>query len=275
MSITLVLLPVVLAMYAIMGKENFEKWVDSMQIKLPTSFKTQSELTAIVRKAGYDADEWGGMVKTHIRGEQMFFFWQQIDGKWVAVFSKDIPQSEIKSLIAKVEKSAGRLVFDTEVLAQVEAPKSPRSPSEPPPLKPSTPTPKDATATTAPRRRVTVLPQQTYPTNFRDRDLLLRVLAEYTMNPTVDSQGRINCETANCKLLFVQQLNQPFSIEVIKSPNISDVFQDLNQLNGRYCEVVQADAVRNVKARLADKGLSLEHEEVLADNTVVLTVQIQ
>ena len=274
MSVSLVLLPIGLAMYAIMGKENFNKWVDSLQIKLPTNFTFQSQLTAVVRKAGYDAEDWSGMVKTHIQGEQMFFFWQHIDGKWVAVFSKAIPQSEIKTLIAKVEKSAGRPIFDTEVLAQVEATKPIRSPSEPPPLKPSN-SPKDTTATPSPRRRVKVLPQQTYPTNFRDRDLLLRVLAEYTMNPTVDGQGRITCETANSKLLFVQQRDQPFSVEVLKAPHMSEVFQDLNQLNGRYCEVIQADTVRSVKNRLAEKGLALEQEEILPDNTVVLTVQIQ
>ena len=273
MSVSLILLPVGLAMYAIMGKKNFEKWAESLQIKIPTSFASKSELASVVQKAGYDANDWGGMVKTHIRGEQLFFFWQQIDGKWVAVFGKSDPQSDIKSLIANVEKAAGRAVFDTEVLAEVEAASISRSPTEPPPLKASKAPPKKASA--APRRRIKVLPQQTYPTNFRDRDLLLRVLAEYTMNPTVDSQGRITCETANCKLLFAQQRDQPFSVEVLKAPQMSEVFQDLNQLNGRYCEVIQADTVRSVKARLADKGLALEQEEILPDNTVVLTVQIQ
>jgi len=274
MSVSLILLPVGLALYAVMGKENFEKWVNSMQVKVPTTFANQQELALCVRKAGYDADDWAGMVKTHIRGEAAFFFWQLIDGVWTAVFDKSIPQSEIKTLIARVEKAAGRQVFvsesPTEVSLEANPTQSAGKPAEPPPLPKKGPSETGQPA----RRRVQVLDRQVYPTNFRDKDLLLRVLAEYTLNPTVDAQGRITCQTGNCEFVFTQQDDQPFMVDVVKAPELSEVFQNLAQLNQSYCEVIQADAVRNVKSRLHEKGLVLEQEEVLPDKTIVLTVEI-
>lgn len=274
MSVSLILLPVGLALYAVMGKENFEKWVNSMQVKVPTAFAGQQELALCVRKAGYDADDWAGMVKTHIRGEAVFFFWQKIDGVWTAVFDKSIPQSEIKTLISRVEAAAGKQVFlsesPTEVNLEATPGHSSGKPAEPPPL------PKQGPGETGQpaRRRVHVLDRQVYPTNFRDKELLLRVLAEYTLNPTVDAQGRIKCQTGNCEFVFTQHDDQPFMVDVVKAPELSEVFQNLAQLNQSYCEVIQADAVRNVKSKLHEKGLVLEQEEVLPDKTVVLTVEI-
>lgn len=258
MSVSLILLPVGLALYAVMGKKNFEKWVDSMQVKIPTKFLNESDLCRCVRKAGYDADTWGGMIKTHMRGEAMFFFWQKIDGVWTAVFAKSIPQSEIKQLIKKIEEVAGRQVFESD--AQSSTAESATTP------------PGQRTDTS--RRRITVLSKQIYPTNFRDRERLMRVLAEHALNPKVDAQGRIACETEAFSFAFTQQDDQPFTVEIHKAPQLTEVFQNLAQLNEDYCQVIQADAVRNVKSRLQEKGLHLEQEETLPDKTVVLTVQI-
>jgi len=237
-----------------MGPKNFNAWIDSMQTKIPTDFKDRAELSQCVRRAGYDADDFGGMVKTHLKGEASFFFWQQIDGKWTAVFSNQIPQADIKTLITRIETAAGRQAFLSE--APVAQPASPQ------------------VAAAQPRRRIQVLERKIYPTNFRDSEKLVGVLAEHSLSPIVDRQGRVTCDTSSGKLLFVQQENQPFTVEILRAPNMQDVFQTLNQLNQGYCQVIQSETVSNVKSRLGQKGLSLHSEEVLADNTVVLTVEI-
>lgn len=86
MSVCIALLPVALAIRIVMGKENFENWVRAQQVRVPTSFKTELELARAVKKAGYDAIKFGSSIKTHIDGEKNFFFWELVDGKWIAIF---------------------------------------------------------------------------------------------------------------------------------------------------------------------------------------------
>lgn len=240
MSVSLVLLPIGLAMYAIMGKKNFDAWVDSMQTKVPTTLTDVAELSLCVRKAGYDAEPWGGMLKTHVKGESTFFFWQKINERWTAVFDKSFPQNDIKTLIRSVEAAAGRRVFEWA---------------------------EDS-------KRVNLLKVQMYPTNFRDREKLLRVLQDYALNPQQTENGEIVCPLGTGKLVFRQEGTQPFSVQVAQLPNLAEVFQHLGQINERYCQVIQADTCSKLKARLGETGMTLENEEVLPDKTIVLTISL-
>jgi hypothetical protein len=52
MSVCIALLPVALAMRVVMGKKNFENWVNAQQIKVPSNFTTELELTRTVKKGG-------------------------------------------------------------------------------------------------------------------------------------------------------------------------------------------------------------------------------
>lgn len=254
MSVSIVLLPVALAMYVVMGKANFEAWVDSMQTKIPTQFKSKDELVFCVRKAGFDANEFAGMIKTHLKGDSLFFFWQLIDEKWVAVFGKSDPQPEIKHLIREVETAVGRPVFLWEESDSASAERT--------------------TSARPAKRRISVMEKRLFPTNFRDKELLLRVLAEYSLNPAVDAAGAITCTGSGCKFVFIQQEDQPFVVEVQKAPSLNVIYDSIAVLDAGYAKTVQADAVRNVKNSLQERGLTLENEEILQDNTVVLTVQI-
>ena len=100
------------------------------------------------------------------------------------------------------------------------------------------------------------------------------MLAEYSLNPSVDHGGAITCTGSGCKFVFTQQNDQPFVVEVLKAPSLNAIYDSIAVLDSGYAKTVQADAVRNVKNSLHEKGLTLESEEVLQDNTVVLTVQI-
>ena len=84
MSVSLALLPVALALRVVMGKENFEAWVASQQERAETDITSEFELARLLKQAGYDAVKFGALVKTHLDGERAFFFWEFIDGKWVA-----------------------------------------------------------------------------------------------------------------------------------------------------------------------------------------------
>ncbi|WML33263.1 hypothetical protein [Clostridium sp. OS1-26] len=74
MSISLALIPLALVVRGVMGKKRFEEMVESLQVKVKTNFKDEKELVSTVRKAGFDAVQWGDSIKTHINGEKNFSF---------------------------------------------------------------------------------------------------------------------------------------------------------------------------------------------------------
>ncbi len=111
MSIQLALVPIALALRVVMGKDNFNNWVNSLQVKIPTNFEDELDLVSTVKKAGYDAEKWGGSIKTHIQGEQEFFFWELIDGKWTAVFAKSDSKEAVSQFMKDLESKSNRRIF--------------------------------------------------------------------------------------------------------------------------------------------------------------------
>jgi hypothetical protein len=241
MSISLVLLPVALALRLVMGKQRFESWVDSLQLKVSTEFQDEKDLLITVRKAGYDAEHWGGSIKTHARGEEFFFFWDQIDGVWTAVFSKSDSQSDITRFIRDLEKKAERRIFKWSEDGQ----------------------------------KVITLPTKTFPTNFRDPDLLIKALDDYGLAPMQAGDGVIVSKSGNCQMIFRQAENEPFNVEVRNAPDVRQIFQHLNEINDGYCHNVQSRTYQNLTSRIAERGLTIEQEEVLDDNSIVITLSIR
>jgi hypothetical protein len=241
MSISLILLPVALALRVVMGKQNFESWIDSLQIKVATEFQDEKDLFITVRKAGYDAEQWGGTIKTHARGEEFFFFWEQIDGVWTAVFAKSDSKTDIKRFIRDLEQKTGRRIFKLDDDGQ----------------------------------NVVMPTTKTFPTNFRDSELLMKALGDYGLTPVQAGDGAIACQAGNCQLTFRKAENQPFSVEVRNSPDVRQIFQHLNEINDGYCHSVQSRTYQNLTSRIAERGLVIEREEVLDDNSIVITLNIR
>lgn len=257
MSVSLALVPVALTLRLVMGKKNFSKWVDSMQDKVPTTFKNELELTRAVRKAGYDAEKWGGSIKTHIDGEELFFFWELIDGQWTAVFDKSDDKTLIERFMADINRAAGRQVFGGDSSVHALAQRQSASQSQP---------------------RIAqekVVPSATFPTNYRDGELLFRTLKEFGVNPTRHGAD-IRCQAENSVLTFRQSGGDgPFHVEVLNAPDLRKVYNYLSDVDEEYKRVLQNSVVQKLKARVAEKNMTVESEEVLEDNSIVLTLNIR
>lgn len=238
MSVSIALLPVALAMRIIMGKENFENWVKAQQVRVPSSFKTELELSRAVKKAGYDAVKFGASIKTHIDGENAFFFWEFVDGKWIAIFSKHHDQAILNRFMSGVESAAGFKVFGE--LANTAA-----------------------VATTQ------------FPTNFRDGAMLIDALKEFGAHPTKRSDGSITCKIEHSELRFTQLGDSPFMVEVKNSPSLEQVYHYMSDIDDDYKRCVQTAVYEKVKARVADRNMAIESEEVLPDKTILMTLRIQ
>jgi len=239
MSLCIALIPIALAMRVAMGKENFEKWIESNQRRIPTSFKNERDLISTVEKAGYDTEKWGDSIKTHIKGEKEFLFWELVDGKWTAVFFKSCPEEDLRHFIQVIEKKSGRKIFEVQ----------------------------------HPTQKTTEIQARTFPTNFRDGHLLLKTLQETGINPNTHSNGHITCTIGQCTLRFYQVPGEPFNVE-LKAENIEQIFKDLSNLDETYKKCVQASTYENLMHRLQETNLNLESEEVLEDNSIVVTLAI-
>lgn len=241
MSVSLALIPVALTLRVVMGKEGFENWVQSMQVRRPTNFEHEVDLIVTVRKAGYDAEKWAGLIKTHIRGEQNFFFWELIDGTWTAVFAKSDSQQMVSHFIQDLEEKSGRKIFVTDQGSAESF----------------------------------VAPSQSFPTNFRDEQLLVKTLRDYGLQPKVQQSGGVTCRAGQSTLQFRPAEQGPFSVEVENAPNTQQVFQLLSTLDEDYKRGVQAAAYENLMNRVEQKNLTVESEEVLEDNSIVITLNVQ
>jgi hypothetical protein len=240
MSVSFALIPVALALRAVMGKERFHEWVGSLQIKIPTTFRDEIDLLTTVRGAGYDADKWGGSYKTHIGGEKLWFFWEQVDGSWTAVFGTSDPRDDIWAFIRDVEAKAGRHIFEWEEDGQ----------------------------------KPTVIQTRTFPTNFRDETLLRKTLSEYGVTPLAGDSGKLAWQINQTTLVFSQEDDQPFSLEVSNVTDMREVYSRLDDINEHYSRNVQLQTYQKLKDRIRSRGLVIQNEEVEQDESIVVTLTI-
>lgn len=245
MSVSLALIPVALTLRLVMGKNSYDKWVRSLEVREPTDFKSEMELVRTLRKAGYDAERYGGSIKTHFSDSDQFFFWEYIDEQWTAVFLKSDSRSSIKNLMLRMNQTAGGEIFSD---AQIDSYQSETDEMDATPM--------------------------IFPTNFRDRELLFRTLKEFGVNP-VREGDTLKCKVEDSLLVFRQsQEGAPLSVEIHNTPDLGKVYQYLSDVDEDYKRCLQSMIYERLKQRVTEKNMLIEHEEVLEDNSIVITINI-
>lgn len=249
MSVNLTLVPVALAIRAFMGKDRFEAWVKSNQVRVPSNLETEEDLFKVLHLAGYDAEKWGSIYKTHIRGEDLWFFWEREGGKWVAVFSKQIEQVEIDAFIKKLESCFDGTVFPYSAHDMYE--KSDQS--------------------------------RVFDTSFREEELLMQSLEDFGLASVKTSSGNIICRDQHhaengIALVFHREGgDQPYSMEIkgFENADMEKIYTDFCDLTDIYACNVQGNTYSSVIEKLENNGLSIENEYIdESDNSIVLTLII-
>ena len=240
MSVSLALIPVALAMRAVMGKENFNKWVESKQRRIETNVTKKEDLKRYLIKAGYDANEWGSSIKTHL-GKKDFFFWDLIDGKWVAIFSKSDSDAMIQKFIKQMESANNTNIFSSGL------------------------------------EKDFVKPIETlkYPTNFLDKEILLKTLKDYGINPTVKGE-EINFELSGVKIRLFRSGSEPYTVELTDSELSKDIYNEISLLDDDYTREVVDSTYEKLKKEIDKRNdLFIENVKIEEDNSVLVTVGIQ
>ncbi len=117
--------------------------------------------------------------------------------------------------------------------------------------------------------------EKIFQTPFMDREILMKTLNEEGVVNISEWENGLACEVDNYKLLFEQQdKNKPYTLKIscLENQNAEEKAADLNN---EYAMNVQEDAYLHILDKLKENNMQIENEEVMDDNTIVLTVNIE
>jgi len=116
--------------------------------------------------------------------------------------------------------------------------------------------------------------EKTFETPFMDETILTKTLEEHGVNNIVKWENGISGDVENYKLTFERaSSDKPYNLRItcLEQDNAEEKIGDLN---GEYALNVQEDAYLHILDKLKENNMQIEQEEVMEDNTIVLTVNI-
>ena len=119
-----------------------------------------------------------------------------------------------------------------------------------------------------------------YDTVFLDKDVLLKTLNEYGFDEIKDEGDQIVCRTEGFKINFYKEAkygvdsNEPYKMFIKTECEESDIEELINDISDQYTSNTQEESYNKIKDRLKKHNLEISEEEVLDDNSIVLTVNI-
>lgn len=240
MSVGIELLPVAIALNIIFASATLSSWQKSMQLKFLTRYTNERELVKALRIAGYDADRVGGTIKTHFSDGNAVCSWERIGGRWTAVFSCAESRELVTAFMRDLTAKLGQDLFIRH----------------------------------GQTGKVQPIPTRTFPTNFRDGDLLFATLESSGAAPARESSGDIVCRVGQAAMRFSPVENGAYLLQIENALDQEQIFQDLCALDGDYRRGVQQATYQRLKERVQHTSMAIESEEVLEDQSIVVTLTV-
>ena len=117
--------------------------------------------------------------------------------------------------------------------------------------------------------------EKSFETAFIDRKILVKTLGEHGVRClSEDEYGKITGTIDNYALTFEKmEADKPYFLKIscLDSDNAEE---KLGDLSSEYALNVQEEAYLNIVDKLKENNMQLEDEEVMDDNTIVLTVNL-
>ncbi|MCR5260514.1 MAG: hypothetical protein K6C94_01625 [Candidatus Gastranaerophilales bacterium] len=117
---------------------------------------------------------------------------------------------------------------------------------------------------------------QVYETPFMDNELLVRTLEEYGIKVIVNEENCITGEIERVKMNFVREdKSMPYKMS-IKFPKDCDEMQEeiAQNLYEEYGSNTQEETYIKIKEKIENTNMYIEDEEILDDDSIVLTINI-
>ena len=111
-------------------------------------------------------------------------------------------------------------------------------------------------------------------TNFKDSRLLYKTLSRHGLKINVIDNDNIVARCSGGVLTYRRSSDgEPYSVFVSEVKNMAELIENIQCLTDEYGVSVQEFTCENVKANL-EPDMHIESEEVLEDNSVLLTITI-
>ncbi len=243
MSVCVVMVPVVLTMRVVMGKERFEAMISGLEIIHETICTDKNQLIGVVRRARYDINEFGDLLKTHF-GKDNYFFWELRNGKWCAVFSKGDSSASIAELISRVNKASNKNFFADKNVEKTE-------------------------------NQEKEVPYRQFPTIFTDYNLLVKTLESLGLTVTAVDEV-ISCELDGCKMKFFKMTEEHFFVRIYNTKELEKGIKQLSGLNDEYQKNAQDFTYNKIIDQISKRAdIKLVNEYVEEDDTIILTLEVK
>ncbi len=110
-------------------------------------------------------------------------------------------------------------------------------------------------------------------TMFTDPGMLVKTLREHGLEVNQVSENEFVIQAPSGILhYFRQSADSPFLLEVKKVKNLQELLDSLDSLENEYGRNVQKFTYDKVMASLEEHGMSIESEEILEDDSILLTL---
>lgn len=121
--------------------------------------------------------------------------------------------------------------------------------------------------------------EKSFETAFMDKDLLIKTLEEHGVTNITTGEvwetNKISGQIDSYTLTFEKPSDdKPYYLKItcLDSDNPEE---KLNDINSEYALNTQEETYLSIVEKLKDNNMKLENEEVLEDNTIVLTVNLE
>lgn len=121
---------------------------------------------------------------------------------------------------------------------------------------------------------------QEFDTIFLDKNLLIKTLEEHGTSDLETEGDTIRCKL-ECFVLEFDKVNSNnstseniYKMKIFTKCDENQLEQMLTDINEEYALNTQEETYIKIKERLEKQGLKIDEEEVLDDNSIVLTVNI-
>lgn len=214
--------------------------------------KTMSELKTILKNAGLKLKKDGLFSKTFFKNyddrynfNYKYVLWVERQGLMTMTYDIDDDEMEIKQFTDKIEKSAGgKLFFGTKAgaLNRIEELNPP--------------------------------PEYLYQTKFTNADIITTVLDKNGISPRIKTDS-FEFKISGFDINLYKTKEGNYEIKAIGKGDTAIIESTLKNLTKKYDKIVQINICNDIKQRVAKSPtMQLQQEEVLEDESVLLTIRI-
>lgn len=111
------------------------------------------------------------------------------------------------------------------------------------------------------------------PTNYRDKELLIKTLNDFNAHGIKVKRDDIVCSVGKHRLRFIKE-NENYMVSLSAIKNSEQLLEELRCLDGLYKANLQEQVYKSTKEQLKQRGMMIESEEILEDNSIILTVSV-